>query len=142
MPRRPTTLLTDRESEIMTILWELGSATPETIRQRMEGEPHDSTVRTLLRVLVTKRHVVADKRVRPAVYRPAAEQQNVQRSVARDLVSRFFGGSAEDLVVHLLEDERLTPEQLRRLEEAFRSREGGDSSDASSHKTTHGESEQ
>lgn len=116
MNRRKSPLLTDRESEIMSVLWELGSATSEEIRSRVPGNPHDSTTRTLLRVLVNKGHVVANRDSRPTQYRAAVERQCVQKSAMRDLLKRFFGGSAEELVLHLLDDDRLSPEQLKKLE--------------------------
>lgn len=122
MPRQPSSMPTDRESEIMAVLWELGTATADEVRRRLKGQPHDSTVRTLLRVLVEKGQVIIDKEVRPASYRPRVRQRSVRKRAARDLVRRFFGGSAEELVLHLLENERLSAEQLRRLEKEFQER--------------------
>jgi len=120
MPRRMTPLLTDREAEILSILWELEPATAEQIRRRLSGAPHDSTVRTLLRVLVSKGHVAVDSDVRPAAYRARAKQGAVQKKALRDIVKRFFGGSAEALVLHLVEDERLSFEQIKMLEAKHR----------------------
>jgi BlaI family penicillinase repressor len=120
MARPKTPLLTDREAEIMACLWEVGAATAEQIRERLSGEPHDSTVRTLLRVLATKGHVTADADSRPTVYRPAVKREKMQKRVTSDMLKRFFGGSAEALVLHLLDDERLTAEELKELEAAFR----------------------
>lgn len=120
MARPKTPLLTDRESEIMTVLWDLGSASAETVRGKISGNPHDSTVRTLLRVLIAKGHVVAVGEARPTVYRPAVRRRSMQKKVTRDLLKRFFGGSAEQLVQHLLDDERLSLEQVQKLEAAYR----------------------
>lgn len=120
MARPKSPLLTDREAEIMALLWELGAATAEEIRERLSGQPHDSTVRTLLRVLATKGHVVAATDSRPTSYRPAVKRESIQKKVTRDVLKRFFGGSAEALVLHLLDDERLSAEQLQDLEAAFR----------------------
>lgn len=120
MARPKNPLLTDREAEIMAVLWELGSATADHIRERLTGKPHDSTVRTLLRVLTTKGHVVAAADSRPTSYQPAVKRTSVQKKVTRDVLKRFFGGSAEALVLHLLDDERLSAEELKDLEAAFR----------------------
>ena len=122
MPRPQSTLLTDREAEILTALWDLKTATAEEIRQRLSGQPHDSTVRTLLRVLVSKGHVLVDNDSRPAAYKPRVKQNSVRKKAAHDIVKRFFGGSAEDLVLHLLEDKRLSLEQLEELERKHRNR--------------------
>lgn len=120
MARPQNHLLTGRETEIMAFLWEAGAATAEQIRERLSGLPHDSTVRTLLRVLSTKGHVSADTDSRPTIYRPAVKRANMQKRVTRDVLKRFFGGSAEALVLHLLDDERLTADELKDLEAAFR----------------------
>lgn len=116
---RPTSdLLTEREAQIMGILWELREATSEDVRQRLAGDAHDSTVRTLLRVLANKGYVRIDRDARPILYRPAVPRQNAQKTAALRLLQRFFGGSAEALVLRLLEDEQLTPEQLEQLKKS------------------------
>ncbi len=115
MARRSSEVLTEREAEIMEILWELGEATSEQIRGRLAGEPHDSSVRTILRVLDTKGYVRLNRRSRPIVYRPRVPKVRVQQKAAKALLQRFFGGSAEALVLRLIEDEKLTPEQLNEL---------------------------
>ena len=54
MTRRTSDSLTEREAQIMDVVWRLGEATAEQVREAMPGTPHDSTVRTLMRVLETK----------------------------------------------------------------------------------------
>lgn len=120
MARPKTSLLTDRESEIMAILWKLETATAEDIRGRLTGKPHDSSVRTILRVLVSKGHVVADAESRPTTYRPRVQKTAIQTRAIRDLLKKFFAGSAEDLVLHLLDDERLSAQQLQEIQAAYR----------------------
>jgi predicted transcriptional regulator len=126
MPRPASELLTDREAQIMEILWTRGRATAEEVRTALADEPHDSTVRTLLRVLKEKGYVKIAGR-QPAVYEPTVPQADVQQSAARSLLNRFFGGSADELVLRLLEDEQLTAEQLNQLRKQFSSqrRKGG-----------------
>jgi BlaI family transcriptional regulator, penicillinase repressor len=120
---RPTSpLLTDREAEIMSVLWELGPSTSQQIGQKLSGKPHGSTVRTLLRILAVKGHVKVDSEVRPAIFTPAMKQRNVRKKAAAELLKRFFGGSAEELVLHLLDDERLSADQLKELEQRFANR--------------------
>ena len=116
---RPTSeTLTEREAQIMSILWELGEASADEVRERLPDDLHDSTVRTLLRVLTTKGYVRANRKSRPAVYRAVVPQSSVQEKAARGLLQRFFGGSAEALVLRLLEDEQLTSEQLDQLKKS------------------------
>ena len=105
--RKNRTTLTPRESQIMAVLWQRGEA--------MADEPHDSTVRTMLRVLEGKGYVKHVKRGKAYVYRPAVRQAKAQQQAILRLVKQFFGGSPEALVLRLLEDEQITPEQLDEL---------------------------
>lgn len=115
MPRATSDLPTRREAQLLDALWNLGPATAEQIRAALPDGPHDSTVRTLLRVLEGKGYVKHDVRGKSYVYRAAVPRNKAQRTAVRKFVSRLFGGSAEDLVLRLLENEQITPEQLERL---------------------------
>jgi predicted transcriptional regulator len=111
-------MLTERESQIMAILWQAKEATADDVRRQLGDDSHDSTVRTLLRVLVRKRYARASRRQRPTVYQPAVARAQVQQQAARGFLQRFFSGSAESLVLRLLEDEELTPQQLEQLKKS------------------------
>ena len=115
MPRGKATSLTDREAQIMEILWREGPATADAIRARLPGEPHDSTVRTLLRVMDQKGLVAHTVEERAYVYRPLIQQAKAQRTAIQGLIRRLFGGSAKNLVLQLLDDEEITPAELQRL---------------------------
>lgn len=118
MARQSTKGLTEREAEIMEVLWDCKACTSEEIRLRLSGNPHDSSVRTLLRILVQKGYAKADSDKRPTQYRAAVRQEKVQKNAVEQLVQRLFGGSAETLVLRLLEDKQLSVEQLEELREA------------------------
>ena len=117
-PARKT--LTARESQIMAVLWTRGEAMADEIRRDLADEPHDSTVRTLLRVLERKGYVRHIKRGKAFVYRPAVKQAKAQRQALVRLAKQFFGGSPEALVLRLLEDEQITLEQLDELRQQER----------------------
>lgn len=121
MGRSSSDVLTEREAEVMEAVWRLGDATAEQIRESMSGSPHDSTVRTLLRILEAKGYVLHEVRGKVYVYRAKVERRNAQRQALQGVLKRFFAGSAEDLVLRLIEDERLTPEQLDSLRRAAQS---------------------
>jgi predicted transcriptional regulator len=104
--------LTGREAQIMAVLWRVEEATAEQIRAELPVPLHDSTVRTLLRVLVAKGYLTHEARGKAFVYRASIARDRAQRHAIGNLLARFFGGSAEDLVLRLIEDERLTPDQL------------------------------
>ena len=115
MARTPSETMTGREAQVMDAVWRLGDATAEQVRQVLPLPLHDSTVRTLLRVLEEKGYLCHERRGKAYVYRAVIARQKAQRRVLRSVLARFFGGSAEDLVLRLIEDERITPEQLGEL---------------------------
>ncbi len=118
MARPASELLTDREAQLMEILWSKGPCTAETVRKSLPDHPHDSTVRTLLRVLKQKGYLCIRGR-QPAVYQAIVPRQDVQRNATGSLLARFFGGSVEALVLHLVEDEHLSSAQLDQLRKSF-----------------------
>ena len=123
MSRPKSDALTAREAQIMQVLWDHGAMTSGAVGDRLPGSPHDSSVRTMLRVLIQKGYVHVDRGVRPAVYSAAVPQSKLQKQATQSLLQRFFSGSVEDLVQHLIEDEQLTLEQLTNLRRRFGSQE-------------------
>ena len=115
MARGQSETLTEREAEIMDVIWRLGTATAEQVREGLKNPPHDSTIRTLLRVLESKGHVRHESAGKAYLYSATADRQQAQGHALGTLLAKFFGGSAEDLVLRLIEDERITPEQLDEL---------------------------
>jgi predicted transcriptional regulator len=123
---RPTTeILTEREARIMGVLWDLGTASAEEVREALPGQPHDSSVRTLLRVLEEKgyvRHVLLGRKY---VYQPAVPRPEAQRAAIRSLLARFFDGSVEDLIIRMIGDgliDLATWEKLKRVHREYRKR--------------------
>lgn len=115
MARGQSETLTEREAQIMDVVWNLGEATAEQVREALPDQPHDSTVRTLLRVLVSKGYLTQESRGKAYLYRPAIDRDKAQKTALRSVLARFFGGSAEDLVLRLIQDDQITPEQLDEL---------------------------
>ena len=118
MARPPSEALTGREAQIMDVLWSTGEATAEQVRVALADPLHDSTVRTLLRVLVTKGYLTQESRGKAFAYRAAIGRAEGQRGALAGVLARFFGGSAESLVLRLIEDEQLTAAQLDEIRKA------------------------
>jgi predicted transcriptional regulator len=112
-PRAET--LTGREAEVMDAVWRIGEATADQVREALPEPLHDSTVRTLLRVLEAKGYLTHEARGKAYFYRAAIARTKAQKSALGSVLARFFSGSAEDLVLRLIEDERITHEQLDAL---------------------------
>ena len=115
MGRTSAASLTDREAEIMEQLWKLGTATSEQIRAELPDELHDSTIRTLLRILEEKGFVSHRRDGRSFVFQPLVPREKVQGQTLGQVIHRFFSGSPHDLVLRLLEDEQLSAADLESL---------------------------
>ena len=71
-----------------------------------------TTILTLMRILKSKGYLTSRKEGRAYVFLPKVDRDTVARKAARQLVSRFFGGSPGELVLSFLREEELTPEEL------------------------------
>jgi predicted transcriptional regulator len=111
--------LTEAELRLMEILWQLRSATVAQVVEELKStQPLAyTTVLTTLRILEQKGYVRHSAQGRAFVYHPVLGRTEARRSAVQDVLSRFFDNSAESLVLNLLEDEAIEPEELRRLKE-------------------------
>lgn len=109
--------LTPLELEIMKVLWETGPAAVQTVQERLPAERRlaYNTVQTMLNVLHRKEKVRRELQGRAYLYEPAVTRPQAARQAVGDLVQRMFDGSAEELVLSLVETRQLTPEKLARL---------------------------
>ena len=130
MIRKKVDRLTPLELEIMTVLWETGAANVQTVQQHLARELAYTTVQTMLNVLHRKGKVKRTLKERAYFYRPAISRQQVVGQTMKDIIDRLFGGSAESLVMSLVETRHLTPEKLNELNELIdKAKEAGDGND-------------
>ena len=117
MPRRPSRSLTDAEARVMAVLWESQRASVADVVRALSKRRvvSYSTVQTILRILETKGYVAHDKVARAFIYRPLVDERQARRRALRHLASRLFKGSPSLLVLNVLEDERIDPDELRQL---------------------------
>jgi len=117
VPRKPSETLTEAELRLMQVIWQRGPGTVQQILDAL-GEPPVlayNTVLTTIRILERKGYVEHSKDGRAHVYYPLVEREEASRSEIRHLVSRFFRNSHEDLVLNILEERGIAPEELTRL---------------------------
>ena len=115
--KKPSPTLTPLELEIMKVLWDLGSGSVQAVRDALPGEKLAyTTVQTMLNVLQTKGKAKRVLKDRAYIYRPAVSRLQAQSSTIRDLIDRMFGGSAEALVMGLLDTKQITPAKLAELQ--------------------------
>ena len=119
MARPPARELTERELEDMHVFWERGESTVAQVRDALQtaGRPLAyTTVATLIRILTEKGFLAQTTEERPFAYRPLRSFDEVSRRMVGDLVHRLFGGSREQPLVHLIEDQQLTQKERAVLE--------------------------
>lgn len=125
-PKKKSERLTPLETEIMNVLWDISPATVQTVQQRLRRELAYTTVQTMLNVLVRKKKARRTLKDRAYYYRPAVKRDQVAGSAVKDLIDRLFGGSAESLVMSMVETRQLTPEKLESLQRMLKAREASD----------------
>jgi BlaI family penicillinase repressor len=115
--RKPSPTLTPQELEIMKAVWSRGSATVRDVYEDLLAgrKVAYTTVMTMMNVLERKGHLRKKATGRSFVYRPTRPQQQVVGSMVREFVKRVFGGSAQPLLVHLVDEHDLSREELDAL---------------------------
>ena len=108
-------VFTDRELDVMAVLWDLGSGTVADVRAGLSDELAYTTVLTILRTLEEKGHVGHEEEGRAYRYHPLVERGTAQESALRRLTRKLFQGSSETLLSHLVSDRSLSVQELRRL---------------------------
>ena len=101
----------------MDELWESGVTTAEQVRLAL-AERHpmkESTARTVLRRLEAKGYLSHSVVGRTYHYRPLEAKESVAAQAVHQIVERFCGGSVEQLLVGMVDNEVIDPEELKRL---------------------------
>ena len=113
---------TERESDIIAVLWESGPSTVSEVREALTDELAYNTVLTMLRILEEKGYVGHEEEGRAYRYHALVEREEAAESAVRDLVRRLFGGSPSQLVTQLVRERELPESELRRLRELIDAR--------------------
>ena len=125
--RRPMRVtFTDRELDVMAVLWDRGSATVAEVRERLPDELAYTTVLSVLRTLEEKGHVGHRGEGKAHRYLPLVERRVAARSALARLIDTVFNGSPELLLTQLVSDRDLTEEQIKRLRRLLDARIRGD----------------
>jgi len=115
---------TDRELEVLKILWDRGDATVRDLADAMnanatkqgDDELAYTTVLSLLQVMEQKGLVGHRRAGKAYVYVPRAERQSTFRRLAGGFLEKVFDGAVDEYLVHVLESKRLSMAELDQLE--------------------------
>jgi predicted transcriptional regulator len=108
-------VLGDRELDIMGVLWDLGSGTVAEVQRKLPVDLAYTTVLTILRNLEAKELVSHTAEGKAHRYVPRVARTAARRSALTRILDKLFHGSPEQLVAQLVEDEKLSAQDLRRL---------------------------
>jgi len=119
MARKKAPHLTEGELKIMRLVWELGEATVSGVIAAMPRgkRPAYNTVLTIMRILEQKGYLRHVKEGRAHVYRPVVSRSQARRKAVRHMVAGLFENSPEQLLLSILENERLSPAEIARLKQ-------------------------
>jgi BlaI family transcriptional regulator, penicillinase repressor len=115
--QQPRKALSELEHLVMEFLWSQESATADDVREALGSSRvlKDSTVRTVLRRLESKGYAAHRVEGRTFLYRGLERPQNVAVRAVRQIIDKFCGGSVEELLVGMVENELLDRQELQEL---------------------------
>jgi len=114
--------LTDREADVMQALWDYGPSLVAEVRERLSDELAYTTVLTVLRTLEGKGYVGHEEEGRGHRYFASVKQQAARKNAVQHLTDKLFKGSAELLFSHLVSEQKLSAEQIRRMRQLLAER--------------------
>jgi BlaI family transcriptional regulator, penicillinase repressor len=120
--RPKSSTLTEQELEIMKIVWVREQATVRDVYEELlkRRKIAYTTVMTMMKILEQKKYLKKSQEDRAYLYRPARPRQQVIGGMVREFLNRVFNGSAEPLLMHLVEDEKLTEKELEEVSRMIR----------------------
>lgn len=114
--------LTDREADLMQSLWDHGPSLVAEVRERLNDKLAYTTVLTVLRTLEGKGYVGHEEEGRGHRYFASVKQQAARKNAVQHLTDKLFKGSTELLFSHLVSEQKLSSEQIRRMRQLLTER--------------------
>jgi predicted transcriptional regulator len=111
------TQLTKRELDLMSVLWNRGSATVAEVLDDLPDDIAYSTVMTILRTLEAKGHVRHQQEGKAYRFYPLTDADDAADTALGRIVNKVFHGSRELVINRLVSDEKISAEELRRIKE-------------------------
>jgi predicted transcriptional regulator len=109
--------LTQQELEIMKVVWQLKSPTVRDVYEmlREHRKIAYTTVMTMMNILEQKQYLKKSRADRAYVYQATRPKNQVIKSMVQEFIDRVFNGSAEPLLLHLVQDRRLSEKDLEKI---------------------------
>jgi BlaI family penicillinase repressor len=123
--RPKTSALSGPQLDIIKVVWRLGEATVRDVYEdlRTQRPVAYTTVMTTMKTMEAKGHLKKRTEGRAFVYTAAAPESRMLKRIVGDFIDRVFNGSTEPLLVHLVEERRLSEKDLGKIQEMIREKE-------------------
>ena len=113
--------LTQRELDIMSVLWELGEATVTQVRDRIDPELAYTSISSMIRTLELKKYVAHRRgEGKTHVYFPVIQPEKAGETALGRVLNKIYGGSPIKLLAHLVEQNRLSEKELERMRDLLK----------------------
>jgi predicted transcriptional regulator len=113
--------LTQRELDIMSVLWELGEATVTEVRDRVDPDLAYTSISSMIRTLELKGYVSHRRgEGKTHIYFPAIDPETAGETALTRVLDKIYGGSPIKLLAHLMEQNRLSEKELERMRELLK----------------------
>ena len=113
--------LTKRELDIMSVLWELGEATANEVRDRIDPNLAYTGISSMIRTLETKGYVSHRRgEGKTHIYFPVIEPEAAGESALGRVLDKIYGGSPIKLLAHLVDQHRLSDKELARMRDLLK----------------------
>jgi BlaI family transcriptional regulator, penicillinase repressor len=123
--RPKMTLLSGPQLEIMKVVWRLGNATVRDVYEdlRLRRPIAYTTVMTMMKNMESRGHLKKRPEGRAFIYTATVPEGRMLRKIVGDFIDRVFNGSTEPLLVHLVEERRLSEKDLGKISRMIREKE-------------------
>ena len=116
------TLLTDRELDVMAVLWDRGAATVAQVQDQLADDLAYTTVLTILRTLEQKGHIGHEEEGKAHRYFARVDREAAGESALRHMVAKLFAGSPSLLLTQLVSDDKLSAAEIKRMRKLLKKR--------------------
>ncbi len=113
--------LTQRELDIMGVLWELGEGTVTEVRDRVDPDLAYTSISSMIRTLELKGFVSHRRgEGKTHVYFPVIAPEAAGESALGRVLDKIYGGSPIKLLAHLMQQKRMSPKELERMRDLLK----------------------
>ena len=126
MPRLPSSQPNDVELDILRVVWKLKKCTVREVHDALQAARKSGLTTTLkmMQVMCEKGLLRRDDSQRPQQYSPAVPEEQTQKQIVGEMIRKVFGGSARKLVMHAVQSDKISHDELSEIRKLLDQLEG------------------